>query len=74
MSPRTGLCVATMVLICICCPGCSDPAAEESLPAVNDENCTDANVARIRDQKAREKFSTLCAFRSTYKPSQPRTW
>lgn len=74
MSPQTGLCIATVILACISLPGCGDPPAEEPLPVVNDENCKDVNVARIRDQRAREKFATLCAFRSTYKPSKPSTW
>ena len=63
-------------------PASSQPAtpttpnqpATSAMPEVNDENCKDENIGKIRDKATQRAFADLCFTRGDFKPSPKREW
>ena len=60
--------VATLVA------GCDSQPATSVMPEVNDENCKDENIGKIRDKGTQRAFADLCFTRGDFKPSPKREW
>jgi entry exclusion lipoprotein TrbK len=55
--------------------GCNKvPAEPEQMPELNAENCKPDNIAKIKNEAAREQFATTCLRLPGFKPSPPRSW
>jgi len=60
--------IATAIMVVL--SGCGKP----EVPEVNDENCAEENVLKIKDEEVQKKLRGLCMRRSRFVPSQERYW
>lgn len=55
--------------------GCDSPPTPETMPQVNEENCKQENIARIKDLGTQQAFASMCVRRGgEFKPSPKRGW
>ena len=66
--------LAPAVLAIALLSGCDGKSGADTMPEVNDENCQDANILKIRDKEMRQEFAGKCLRRGGFKPSPPHAW
>lgn len=66
------LLVVVVILLASC--GRAPAPAPETLPEVNEANCSLERINSLRDPAIKQQFAAACARRGTYQPSAPRTW
>jgi len=74
MSPHT-LMKTLLIFGFLLLNSCSDEVAEEAaIPVVNDENCRQSNLVKIKNKAVQRKLSSLCIRRGPLANSKPRAW
>lgn len=67
---------AVLLMLVMLLVGCSDDVVDEpvALPEVNDENCQQDNIMKIKDKALRSQFASLCIRRGGLVHSTPQSW
>ncbi len=67
--------VVLAALVAAMVAGCDNKPATSVMPEVNDENCKQENIERIKDPGTQQVFASKCLRRGgEFKPSPKRAW
>lgn len=53
--------------------GCENKPSVQTLPEVNDVNCSPDNIAKL-DKSIQQEFASQCVRRGAFKPSSQKAW